>query len=111
MDQTPTASPPAAMPSASPPLRAHWTPARQRVFLAALDETGSIPRAARAAGMSRSSAHALRTRLPGTPFDLAWDRALLLHAARLADPFIPDPLAPRDATRARPVPVAPASPR
>ncbi|WP_447727962.1 LysR family transcriptional regulator [Sphingomonas koreensis] len=110
MDQTPTAPPPAATPSGSP-LRAHWTPARQRVFLAALVETGSIARAARAAGMSRSSAHALRQRLPGTPFDLAWDRALRLHAARLADPFIPDPLATPDAARARPAPVAPVSPR
>lgn len=79
---------------ASPPARAIWTPARQRIFLTALLETGSIARAARAAGMSRSSAHALRKRLSGTPFDLAWDQALRLHAARLADPFSPDPLAP-----------------
>ncbi|HEY0622580.1 LysR family transcriptional regulator [Sphingomonas sp.] len=80
-----------------PASRNHWTPARQRIFLAALVETGSIARAARAAGMSRSSAHALRNRLPGTPFDYAWDRALRLHAARLADPFAPDLLAPRPA--------------
>lgn len=113
MDQNPTASPPAATPTGSPPSasppRAHWTPARQRIFLAALLETGSIARAARAAGMSRSSAHVLRQRLPGTPFDLAWGHALRLHAARLADPFIPDPLAPRDAVRSRPVP--PVSPQ
>lgn len=89
--------------------RNHWTPARQRIFLAALVETGSIARAARAAGMSRSSAHALRNRLAGTPFDHAWDRALRLHAARLADPLAPDPLAPRPAAggpASRP-PVAP----
>ncbi len=95
-----------------PPARAHWTPSKQRVFLAALVETGSIARAARAAGMSRSSAHALRNRLSGTPFDHVWTRALRLHAARLADPFGPDPLAPRDpaAPRApRPAPVAPSS--
>lgn len=90
----------------TPPARAHWTPARQRVFLAALVETGSIARAARAAGMSRSSAHALRNRLTGTPFDYAWSRALELHAARLADPFAPDPLTPR---ATRPAAVAPAS--
>ncbi len=90
----------------TPPVRAHWTPARQRVFLAALVETGSIARSARAAGMSRSSAHALRNRLTGTPFDHAWSRALELHAARLADPFAPDPLSPR---ATRPAPVAPAS--
>lgn len=71
--------------SAAPPLRAHWTPARQRIFLAALVETGSVARAARAAGMSRSSAH--RLRLADTPFERAWDHALALHARQLADPF------------------------
>ena len=115
MDQHSPASPPAATPhTTSPsgsPLRAHWTPARQRIFLAALLETGSIARAARAAGMSRSSAHALRPRLPGTPFDLAWGHALRLHAARLADPFSADPLAPSEGARPRPAPVAPVSPR
>jgi hypothetical protein len=39
-----------------PPFRAHWTPAKQRIFLAALLESGSVACAARAAGMSRSSA-------------------------------------------------------
>ena len=85
-DRTPDAPPPAAPPVA-PPLRAQWTPARQRIFLAALVETGSVARAARAAGMSRSSAHRLRQRLADTPFDRAWDQALALHARRLADPF------------------------
>lgn len=107
MDQHPTAPPPAATPSG---VRASWTPARQRIFLAALLETGSIARAARAAGMSRSSAHALRQRLPGTPFDLAWGQALRLHAARLADPFAPDPLAPRQPGSAQPRPAAAAPP-
>lgn len=88
-----------------PPVRVHWTPAKQRVFLAALVETGSIARSARAAGMSRSSAHALRIHLTGTPIDYAWSRALELHAARLPDPFGPDPLAARDPAAAR----APAS--
>lgn len=58
----------------APPQRSHWTPAKQRTFLTALVETGSVARAARAAGMSRSSA-----------------------VTRLADPFAPDPLAPRKA--------------
>ena len=80
-----------------PQQRSHWTPAKQRTFLTALVETGSVARAARAAGMSRSSAHALRARLTGTPFDHHWNHALKLHAARLADPFAPDPLAPRKA--------------
>ena len=94
---------------AAPPARNHWTPARQRIFLTALVETGSIARAARAAGMSRSSAHALRNRLTGTPFDHHWNHALKLHAARLADPFAPDPLAPRDPAPNRRAPVAPVS--
>lgn len=82
-------------PTPAAPARSHWTPAKQRVFLTALVETGSVARAARVAGMSRSSAHALRNRLTGTPFDQHWAHALRLHAARLADPFAPDPLAPR----------------
>lgn len=72
------------------PARAHWTPARQRIFLAALLESGSVAHAARAAGMSRSSAQRLRRRLAGSPFDLGWDQALALHLRRLADPFGPD---------------------
>lgn len=70
------------------PLRAQWTPSKQRIFLAALLETGSVARAARAAGMSPSSAHRLRARLADTPFDRAWDQALALHARQLADPFV-----------------------
>lgn len=94
---------------AAPPERNHWTPARQRIFLTALVETGSVARAARAAGMSRSSAHALRNRLTGTPFDHHWSHALRLHAARLADPFAPDPLAAHDPATPGRAPVAPAS--
>lgn len=84
----------AAAPAPHRPDRAHWTPARQRIFLAALLETGSVARAASAAGMSRSSAQRLRRRLAGTPFDRSWDQVLAVHARRLADPFAPDPLAP-----------------
>lgn len=91
----------------APPARAIWTAAKQRIFLAALLETGMVARAARAAGMSRSSAHALRQRLRGTAFDRGWDQALALHAARLADPFGPDPLAPPSASHPRPRPAAP----
>jgi len=79
---------------AAPPLRAHWTPAKQRIFLAALVDSGSVARAALAAGMSRSSAHRLRLRLAGTPFDHAWDRALALHAGALADPLARPPARP-----------------
>lgn len=96
MEQNPVVRDPAPSPAAAPhrPGRAHWTPAKQRIFLAALLETGSIARAARAAGMSRSSAHRLRQRLAGTPFDRIWAHVLAQHALRLADPFAPD-AAPR----------------
>lgn len=94
-------APPAA---AAPPIRACWTPARQRIFLAALLETGSVARAARAAGMSRSSAHRLRERLAGTPFDRTWDRALIQHEHRLTDPFARE--APDQPRRGEPRPPA-----
>lgn len=92
MEQQSSRNPPPAAPGAAigpsgPPTRAHWTPSRQRIFLAALLDTGSVARAAWAAGMSRSSAHRLRQRLAGTPFDRTWDRVLVEHAQRMADPF------------------------
>jgi AraC-like DNA-binding protein len=71
-------------------IRAQWTPARQRIFLTALLDTGSIARAASAAGMSRSSAHRLRVRLAGTAFDRLWDQAIAHHTRRLVDPFARD---------------------
>jgi len=79
MEQTPDASP--------APGRAHWTPARQRIFLAALLDSGSVTDAAKAAGMSRWSATRLRRRLAGAPFDRIWAQAIAEHERRLADPF------------------------
>lgn len=84
-EATPTPAPEPA--PERPPVRARWTPARQRVFLVALMEAGNIAEAAQAAGMSRSSAHRLRQRLAGTPFDLAWDQALAHCARQLANPL------------------------
>ncbi|RYD51648.1 MAG: LysR family transcriptional regulator [Sphingomonadales bacterium] len=91
-------------PSPQPPVRRQWTAARQRIFLAALLETGSVTFAARAAGMSRSSAQRLRLRLAGTPFDRSWDHVLRLHARQMADPFARDegPAAPRSTPRGAP---------
>ena len=66
--------------------RAYWTPARQCQFLAALMESGSVARAARTVGMSRSSAHRLRHRL--TAFDRQWEEALVMHAGLTADPLV-----------------------
>ncbi len=72
-----------------------WTPDRQRLFLTGLLATGNVTQAARAAGMSPASAHRLRRRLAGTPFDRTWTNALALHAQCLADALGGD--------RARPV--------
>lgn len=77
---------------------ARWTPARQRTFLTALYQSGSVAQAARMAGMSPSSAHRLRRRLVGTAFDRDWSRALDLHAQALADP-IAGHLSPSVSTR------------
>jgi hypothetical protein len=87
-------TPPPAPPAQSSTDRARWTPEKQRLFLTALLATGNVGQAARAAGMSRSSAHRLRQRLAGTPFERTWDRALALHAQTLADPFAPGPTKP-----------------
>ena len=96
MEQNPSPNPPIP---ATRTARDRWTPAKQRHFLTLLLELGSVSRAARAVGMSRSSAHRLRARLPDTEFDRIWSNALALHAARLADPFAPD-------ARPRPTPRA-----
>lgn len=94
---------PGAPAASSQPSVGRWTPARQRIFLGALLETGSVTHAARAAGMSRSSAHGLRKRLAGTRFDQLWTRALRAHAGRLADPFGPSPAAPLSPSGRSPV--------
>ena len=83
----PSLTTPAAPGAAAQPGHGRWTPARQRLFLTALLETGNVSHAAKAAGMSRSSAHRLRQRLAGTAFDRTWTSALTLYAGRMADPF------------------------
>ena len=62
-----------------------WTAERQVAFLAALTSTRSVTAAARAAGMSRESAHRLRGRRDGALFAHLWDLALA-----------PTPLRPRE---------------
>ncbi|MEO1731097.1 MAG: hypothetical protein AAFR64_10185 [Pseudomonadota bacterium] len=62
-----------------------WTPERQSVFLRALAATHSVAEAAKEAGMSRQSAYALRARLQGEPFDLAWQAALRCRINALAE--------------------------
>ncbi|MEM1053084.1 MAG: hypothetical protein AAGI28_13425 [Pseudomonadota bacterium] len=65
--------------------RAKWTSQRQAAFLRALASTHCVAKAARAAGMSRSSAYKLRARLKGEAFDLAWEAALTCRLDTLAD--------------------------
>ncbi|MDQ3143387.1 MAG: hypothetical protein M3Q57_00720, partial [Pseudomonadota bacterium] len=61
---------------------AGWSADRQRLFLAALAETGSVHSAAAAARLAARSAYRLRTRSPA--FAAAWDTALQLSVGRLS---------------------------
>ena len=62
-----------------------WTPDRQRRFVEALAEHGSVKTACRMVGMGRSSAYALRRRRDGEAFALAWDAAREQACHVLAD--------------------------
>lgn len=54
-----------------------WTPERQRRFVAAIGDVGSVSTAARLVGMSAKSAYALRRRAgDNSDFARAWDTAL-----------------------------------
>lgn len=64
------------------PRKDGWTPQRQREFISALAESGSVEFACMQVQMSKSSAHRLR-RSPGAEqFSAAWDLALE-HAAQV----------------------------
>ena len=52
-----------------------WDLSRQTAFLRALSATHSVSEAAKSVGRSRQSAYALRSRLKGQAFDLAWEVA------------------------------------
>ena len=62
-----------------------WTPARQAAFLNELAACHCVASAAKAVGMSRQSAYALRARLKGEPFDRAWTAALVCRFDVLAE--------------------------
>ena len=55
-----------------------WTPIRQRAFLRALSETGSVTDACKRVGMSRTSARELRGK--SAEFAEAWDKAASIVA-------------------------------
>lgn len=62
-----------------------WTPERQKAFIAALADTGSVSRAARRVNMSPEGAYYLR-RQPGSEgFRRAWEAALDFGVQRLKD--------------------------
>jgi hypothetical protein len=62
-----------------------WSPDKQREFIEALADSGSVAQAAQAVGMSERSAYKLR-RSPGAEsFDYAWSAATDAAAKRLLD--------------------------
>lgn len=62
-----------------------WTPERQRAFIAALADTGSVTRAAAGVNMSTESAYALRRQPGAEGFRRAWEAALDFGVSRLKD--------------------------
>lgn len=62
-----------------------WTPARQRGFIEALADTGSVEAAARAVDMSSVGAYALRRQPGAASFRAAWEAALALGIQRIED--------------------------
>ena len=80
---------PAPIPDFTPvprkPRHDGWTPERQKAFIAALADTGSVSRAARWVNMSTEGAYYLR-RQPGSEgFRRAWEAALDFGVQRLKD--------------------------
>jgi hypothetical protein len=59
-----------------------WSADRQRLFIEALAETGSVHHSAKSAGLSARSAYGLRVRSPA--FAAAWDSAQQLAVGRLS---------------------------
>ena len=62
-----------------------WTPERQRGFIEALADTGSVKRAAHAVNMTPEGAYLLRRHPEAGEFRKAWEAALALGVQRLED--------------------------
>lgn len=60
-----------------------WTAERQRTFIRALAETGSVTAAAAEAGVTPRSAYRLRIHPDARAFTAAWDRALRVATGHL----------------------------
>ena len=79
---TPVGSPAIAFDPAPSRRLSGWSACRQRDYIEALAETGSVHLAAKAAGLSARGAYALRVRSAG--FAAAWDAAQQLAVGRLS---------------------------
>lgn len=62
-----------------------WTPKRQRDFVEALADTGSVASACRAVGLNTNGAYRLRRKPGAEAFSAAWDAALDAGVRRLED--------------------------
>lgn len=62
-----------------------WTPTRQRGFIEALADLGSVVAAARAVDMSSEGAYALRRQPGAASFRAAWEAALALGIQKIED--------------------------
>ena len=62
-----------------------WTATMQRDFIRALAETGCVSHAAKAVGVARNTAYAMRQRATHSTFALAWDVAIQMGRKRLLD--------------------------
>lgn len=60
-----------------------WTPERQKAFIEALADTGSVSRAAAMVNMSSEGAYALRRHQDAEGFRRAWEAALDYGVARM----------------------------
>lgn len=62
-----------------------WTPERQKAFIAALADTGSVSRAAAMVNMAQTNCYTLRRAAGAEGFRRAWEAALDFGVARLKD--------------------------
>ena len=90
IDKTRRKPPAGALPAFTPVPRQcqrhdGWTPERQRGFIAALADTGSVKAAARRVNMTPEGAYLLRRHPDAAEFRKAWEAALALGVQQLAD--------------------------
>lgn len=85
----PRPEPPASLLDFTPVPRRYrhdgWTPERQRAFILALAETGTVDRAARRVNISTTNCYALRHAPGAESFRRAWDAALDFAVPKLKD--------------------------